>query len=89
MFEDTSLEFVREELLQAPADVVKTLGGIGSESENATTSVALEWPGSGARLWKRGEGAWKKQACGGVPLRGCRNSQRTLTVRLVLRVDCA
>ena len=95
MFEDTSLEFVCAELrvsevatpLQAAVDVVKALGGIGSESEYATTSVALEW--IGGAIMEAWWGRVKKQGCGDVPLRRCRNSQRTLAVRLVLRVDCA
>ena len=52
-FEDTSLEYVRAELhvsevatlRQAAADVVKAVGGIGSDSESAMTSVVLEWIG--------------------------------------------
>ena len=49
-FEDTPLEYVRAELhvsevatpRQAAADVVKALGGVGADSERATTEVSLE-----------------------------------------------
>ena len=50
-FEDTSLEYVRVGLhvsevatpRQAAADVVKALGGVGSDSESVMTSIALKW----------------------------------------------
>ena len=52
-FEDTPLEYVRAKLhvsevatlRQAAADVVKAPGGVGADSERATTEVSLEWIG--------------------------------------------
>ena len=81
-FEDTSLEYVRAEMhvskvatpRPATADVVKALRGISSDSESATISLALEWIG-GAIMDASG-GRMEKPGCGGVPLRGCHNSQR-------------
>jgi exportin-2 (importin alpha re-exporter) len=71
-FEDTPLEYVRAELQvskvatppQAAADVVKALGGVGPDSESATTGVALEWIGRAlaeAEAARDGEDVWKNK----------------------------
>ena len=82
-FEDTSFKYVRADLhvseaatlRQAAADVVKVLGGLGSDSENAKTSVALEYIGDA--IMDASRGRVEKQGCGGsVPLRGCHSSRR-------------
>ena len=71
-FGDTQLEYVRAELhvsevatpRQAAADVVKVLGGVGADSERATTEVSLEWIGRAlpeASAGPGGEDAWKSK----------------------------
>jgi exportin-2 (importin alpha re-exporter) len=71
--EDTPLEYVRAELQvsevatprQAAADVVKALGGVGPDSESATTGVALEWIGralaEASSAGRDGDDAWKNK----------------------------
>ena len=49
---------------QAAADVVKALGGVGPDSESATTEVALEWTGRALAEASAGcgsEDAWKNK----------------------------
>ena len=61
-------------LCPAAADVVKALRGIGPDSESAMTSLPLEWIGGAIK--DASGGRMEKPGYGGVPLRGCHNSQR-------------
>ena len=99
-FEDTPLEYVRAELhvsevatpRQAAADVVKALGGVGADSERATTEVSLEWIGRAlaeASAGRGGEDVWKSKDAAVYLFEAVATHSGTLTVRLspILRAD--
>ena len=92
-FEDTPLEYVRGELQvsevatprQAAADVVKALGGVGPDSESATTALALEWIGRAlaeASASPDGEDSWKSKDAAVYLFEAVATRSGTLTVRL-------
>ena len=98
-FEDTPLEYVRAELhvsevatpRQAAADVVKALGGVGADSERATTEVSLEWIGRAlaeASAGRGGEDAWKSKDAAVYLFEAVATRSGTLTVRLSSEVVC-
>ena len=101
-FEDTPLKYVRAELhvsevatpRQDAADVVKALGGVGADSERATTKVLLEWIGRAlpeASAGHGGEDVWKSKDAAGYLFEAIATRSGTLMVRLSLSLcaDCA
>ena len=100
-FEDTPIEYVRGELQvsevatprQAAADVVKALGGVGPDSESATTAIALEWIGRAlaeASAAGGSEDAWKSKDAAVYLFEAVATRSGTLAVRhLSLIFDCS
>ena len=98
-FGDTSFEYVRAELhvsevatpRQAAADVVKALGGVGADSERATTEVALEWIGRAlaeASARRVGEDAWKNKDAAVYLFEAVVTRSGTLTVTSFSELVC-
>ena len=98
-FEDTPLEYVRAELhvsevatpRQAAADVVKALGGVGADSERATTEVSLEWIGRAlaeASAGHGGEDAWKSKDAAVYLFEAVATRSGTLTVTSFSELVC-
>ena len=98
-FEDTPLEYVRADLhvsevatsRQAAADVIKALGGVGADSERATTEVSLEWIGRAlveASAGRGAEDAWKSKDAAVHLFEAVATRSGTLTVCLSSELVC-
>ena len=100
-FEDTPIEYVRGELQvsevatprQAAADVVKALGGVGPDSESATTAITLEWIGRAlaeASAAGGSEDAWKSKDAAVYLFEAVATRSGTLAVRHLSPIfDCS